>query len=202
MMLRRVARPLLASVFVADGWRAVRHPAAEVEHLPQAHATLESLADRAPVPLSADLIVRAAGAAKIVAGGLLGLGVAPRAAATVLTVLHLPTVAAANPFWNSQGERRKEQLVGFLRDSAVLGGLLLAAADTAGKPSIGYRIDSARHHAADRATTSARHAGRTARSSAKHARRTAKIAKVAARQTVARVPDKAKLALHEVTDRG
>lgn len=191
MMLRRVARPLLASVFVADGWRAVRHPAAEVEHLPQAHATLTSLAEKAPIPLSADLIVRAAGAAKIVAGGLLGLGVAPRAAATVLSVLHLPTVAAANPFWNSHGEQRKEQLIGFLRDSAVLGGLLLAAADTAGKPSLGYRLDSARHHAADRAQTSA-----------KHARRTAKIAKVAARQTVARVPDKAKLALHEVTDRG
>ncbi|PWD52152.1 hypothetical protein C8046_17385 [Serinibacter arcticus] len=189
MMLRRVARPLLASVFVADGWRAVRHPAAEVEHLPQARPALTQLADKAPVQLSPDLIVRAAGAAKIVAGGLLGLGIAPRAAATVLTVLHLPTVVAANPFWDATGEKRREHLLGLLRDSAVLGGLLLAAADTAGKPSIAWRLDTAR-------STSAKHVA----TSAKHAKRTAKVARIAAKQTIARVPDKAKLALHEVTD--
>lgn len=188
-MLRRIARPLLASVFIADGWRAVRHPSQEVEHLPQAETALATLVEKAPVPLTPDLIVRAAGAAKIVAGGLLGLGVAPRAAATVLTVLHLPTVVAAHPFWTARGEERREQILGLVRDSAVLGGLLLAAADTAGKPSLAWRLDTAR-------ATSAKQAATTA----KHVRRTAKVAKIAAKQTVARVPDKAKLALHELTD--
>ncbi|GMA30661.1 DoxX family protein [Litorihabitans aurantiacus] len=190
MLIRRVARPLLASVFVADGWRALRHPAQEIEHLPGARKQLTVLAERAPVPLSADVVVRAAGATKIVAGVLLGLGVAPRAAATVLTVLHVPTLAAAHPFWETKGETRREHVAGLVRDGAVLGGLLLAAADTAGKPSLGWRLDAARTTTAKKATTHAR-----------HARRTAKVAKVAAKQAAARVPDKAKLALHEVTDR-
>lgn len=189
MLLRRVARPLLASVFIADGWRAVRRPEAEIEHLPQARTALASVADRVPLPVSPDLLVRAGGAAKIVAGSLLGLGIAPRAAATVLTVLHLPTALAAHPFWEIKGEERREHMLGLLRDAAILGGLLLAAADTAGKPSLAWRIDTAR------ATTSKQVA-----TSAKHAKRTAKVAKVAAKQTLARVPDKAKLALAEVTD--
>ena len=188
-MLRRIARPLLASVFIVDGWRAVRHPSQEVEHLPQAHAGLSNLADKAPVPLSADLIVRAAGVTKIVAGSLLGLSVAPRAAATVLAVLHLPTVVAANPFWTSHGQERRDQILGLVRDSAVLGGLLLAAGDTAGKPSLAWRLDTAR-------ATSSKQAATTA----KHVRRTAKVATIAAKQTVARVPDKAKLALHDLTN--
>ena len=43
--------------------------------------------------------------------------------------------------------QRREDIAGFVRDGAVLGGLLLAAGDTAGKPSISWRLDNARSEA-------------------------------------------------------
>jgi hypothetical protein len=68
----------------------------------------------------------------------------------------------------------------FLKNLGLLGGLLLAAADTQGKPSIGYRTS----HAVDRSQRSLEHAvGRSRRSmkrAVRTARREAKIATAAA----------------------
>ena len=158
-MLRRIARPLLASVFVVDGLRAALRPREEIENLPRAEEALGRVAEQIPVPVSPDLLVRALGVAKAGAGVALGLGVAPRAAASLLAVLHTPTMLARNPFWTETGAARREAIGGLVRDAAILGGLLLASGDTAGKPSLAWRAEAARHDTAK----AAKHATREAR---------------------------------------
>lgn len=145
MILRRIARPLLAAVFVADGLRALRDPRGEFEALPGAATALDELAERLPyVPASGTALVRGIGLVKVAAATALGLGVAPRAAAGVLAVLQVPTILAQHPVWTGSAGERRTHLDGLLRDTAVLGGLLLAAADTAGKPSLAWRLEAAR----------------------------------------------------------
>lgn len=169
MILRRVARPLLAAVFVADGLRALRRPVAEIENLPGADEQLESLATKVPyVPADAALLVRGIGVVKIGAGVLLGLGVAPRVAATVLAVLQVPTMVANHPVWAVPADRRKEHLAGLLQDGAVLGGLLLAASDTEGKPSIAWRVNAASTRGAKATKKATRKAGSKARRTVEH----------------------------------
>lgn len=148
-MLRRTARALLATAVVADGWRALRHPREELAAVPPAQDALARAVAASGVTVSTDLVLRGIGATKIVAGALLGLGVAPRVAAGTLAVLHLPSAVAAHPFWRARGQQRKDEIAGLVKDVAVLGGLLLAAADTAGKPSLAWRLDAARSDAAD-----------------------------------------------------
>ena len=68
------------------------------------------------------------------------------------------------------------QLSNFLKNAGLLGGLLLAAVDTEGKPSVGYRARRAAHKAADS----------TEKSFAKAQKRAAKAQKRAKKQAIAR----------------
>lgn len=168
-MLRRIARPLLASVFVLDGLRALARPHEEIEHLPYAEEALDRAAAELPAPVSTDLIVRGLGLAKVGAGVALGFGVAPRVAAGVLALLHTPTMLGRHPFWTQTGAARRESIGGLVRDGAILGGLLLAAGDTAGKPSLAWRADAARTQATKQTKQVTKRAGKQARAAAKHA---------------------------------
>lgn len=166
MILRRIARPLLASVFISDGIRAIRDPRGEIEALPEAEERLDELAASLPyVPANGAALIRLVGLAKVGAGVALALGFAPRVAATALAALQVPTTVARHPIWALSGGERTEHLSGLLRDGAVLGGLLLAAADTEGKPSLAWRLDAARA----KGTKSAKKAGRKARRKAEEA---------------------------------
>lgn len=198
-MLRRIARPLLASVFIADGVRAIARPHHEVEHLPHAEESLTQVGQQLPVQLSADTLVRVLGVAKVGAGLALACGVAPRVAAGALAVLQLPTALARHPFWTKTGKPRRDDLAGLWRDGAILGGLLLAVVDTDGKPSLAWRAEHAAEQARKDASRAAKHVTKDAKhvasdvtKGAKHvahdvtkdAKRAAKEAKRAARRTV------------------
>ena len=64
-----------------------------------------------------------------IAGGMLGLGIAPRAAAAVLAVSLVPTTLVGHPFWNEKGEARVAQQTHFMKNLAMLGALLLVMAE-------------------------------------------------------------------------
>ena len=62
----------------------------------------------------------------------------------------MPTTLAGHRFWeHSDPTERFGQLSNFLKNAGLLGGLLLAAVDTEGKPSVGYRARRAARRAAD-----------------------------------------------------
>lgn len=171
-MLRRIAHPLLASVFVVDGLRTAAHPHEEVEHLPLVEEAVEKVAAQLPSPVTPDLLLRGLGVAKVGAGLALGFSIAPRVAASILTVLHLPTLLGRHPFWTKTGRERREAIGGLVRDAAILGGLLLAVVDTDGKPSLAWRAE----HAAEQARKDAGRAAKLATREAKHVAKDAKVA--------------------------
>ncbi|MEU8899037.1 DoxX family membrane protein [Nocardia sp. NPDC048505] len=143
MLLRRLARPLLATTFIVDGVDTLIHP----EPRAKTAATLvqrgeRSLPDKYSAKLPADpgTLVRANAFAQVSAGVLLALGKAPRLASLVLAATVVPATVTEQNFWDEEDpDRKAAKRAAFLKDVSLLGGLMIAAADTAGKPSLGWR---------------------------------------------------------------
>lgn len=133
-VLRRMIRPLLATPFVVEGARALRRP------LPLATGT-ESWAGRLGVSVGDPLrMAKLNASVQIGAGGLLALGRLPRTASLVLAASLVPATLAEHAWWKEEDpELRKDQLLVFTQRIGLFGALLLAAADTHGKPSAAYR---------------------------------------------------------------
>lgn len=148
-MIRRLARPLLGVAFVSSGVEAMRD--------------IDRRADRArgygvsqPVQVS-----RAVAGTQIAAGLLLVANKFPRLAALALAATVVPDAATGHAFWTEKDtEAKHQQRAMFTRDVGLLGGLLVATADTGGRESVPHR--------AARASRQAR------KSAAKQARSTAK----------------------------
>jgi len=170
-VVRRIARPLLAATFVSGGVDAYRHPEPRAK---MAAPVIEKYAAQVGLPNDPELLVRANGAAMAGAGALLAMGRFPRLSATVLALTIVPTTLAGHPFWEVKDPaQRKQQLLHFLKNAGLLGGVLLAAVDTEGKPGLGWR---ARRAARDTKRTAGL-ARKEARNAARKAKRDAKLAK-------------------------
>jgi uncharacterized membrane protein YphA (DoxX/SURF4 family) len=142
MLLRRIARPLLSAAFIGQGIDALRSPkpAADV-----ARPTLEGL-QKLPdpvgskVPTDAETFARINAAIQIGGGLLLATGKVPRLASAALAATVIPGNLGAHMFWSETDPARKAQKrQEFLVDLSLLGGLIIASADTAGRPSLGWR---------------------------------------------------------------
>ncbi len=163
-VIRFVARPLLASTFVLGGVNALKNA-------PQLAGKASTVSDRVvpflkrtapglPVPEDPVTQVRVNAAVQIAAAGALATGRLPRLSGTVLAASLVPTTVAGHAFWREQDpEQKKTQRLQFFKNASVLGGLLLAAVDTEGRPGVAWRA----RHAARSARREARHLGRTAR---------------------------------------
>lgn len=165
-VLRCVARPMLASMFVVGGLDAVVNPAPKV---PIAKDVALKVATQLPALPAHDpeLLVRANGAVQMGAGALFALGRFPRLSALALAATLVPTTAAGHRFWEyDDPAQRQQQQVHFLKNVSMLGGLLLAAMDTEGRPGIGWRA----RHSVEHAEAAARRSRRELRLAAKAAR--------------------------------
>jgi putative oxidoreductase len=130
---RRLARPMLASIFVAGGLDAALHPDAKS---PAAEKVLSKL----NLPAEHTDVVRANGIAQVAAAVLLATGRLPRLASLVLLGSLVPTTLAGHRFWEEdEPAARTAQRIHFLKNLSLAGGLLIAAMDTEGSPSVGYR---------------------------------------------------------------
>ena len=143
---RKLARPLLASVFIAGGADTLRRPGIRPELV--AKAGLDN----------PEKLVRINGATQLVGGLALATGRLPRLSALALAGSLVPTTYVGHPFWSETDKAAKaQQQIQFFKNLSMLGGLLLAAADTGGRESI--------PHAAGRITR--RTAKKTAKAAAK-----------------------------------
>ena len=144
----RIARPLLASMFIVGGADSLRDPAAKakaVDHM------APSLAERLGLPQDPETLVKINGVVQLGAGLLLAIGRFPRLAALALAASLVPTTLEAHAFWDiDDPDQRKTQMTQFLKNASMLGGLLLAASDTEGRPSITWRGKRAMRHAGER----------------------------------------------------
>ena len=124
---RRVARPMLASVFVFSSVEVFQDPDPRAA---MADPVVQTLASWLPLPDDTRQLVMFNAAAQGIAGTMLALGKAPRLAAAVLAASLVPTTLAGHRFWEEKDEARaKQQTVQFLKNVGLLGGLIIATFD-------------------------------------------------------------------------
>jgi putative oxidoreductase len=157
-VLRAIARPMLASIFAIQGFDTLLHPERVA---PRAEPVVRPVADLVPAVLSnTEQAVRINGAVQVVAASLLAVGKLPRLSALAIAATLVPTTLAGHRFWEAEDDKdRAQQRIHFLKNVSMLGGLLIAAGDTAGRPSLAWR---------------GRHAARTARREVALAKRSGK----------------------------
>jgi len=161
---------MLAAIFVAEGLDALLHPAGPAKF---AAPLVSKLSGPLNLPDDPELLVRANGATMVGAGAMLGLGRLPRVAALALAAGLVPTTYTTHAFWTIKDPAvRSQQQIHFLKNVSLLGGVLLATVDTAGKPGLAYRTRSVKSQAKRQAALTRREAKRAA----KHAAHAAKSA--------------------------
>lgn len=163
-MVRRLARPMLAAWFLTEGIGAVRRPQAHAaQSAPLVGSVCDLLGTERPGPDRLTTVARAHGAATVLAAACLALGKAPRLAAAGLVALTVPVVVASLPAAPAGTQdpagsttpagagRRASGICSALKASprfwqslSMLGGALLAAIDTEGRPTARYRRQVAR----------------------------------------------------------
>ena len=144
-VLRAFARPMLAASFVLDGVDALTRPARHVERFEKVSPLLEKVGLPPVLTSDARMLTRACGAVSVAAGLGLATSRAPRTCAAVLAGLNIPLTLVNNPVWAIEdAAARAEAVSGLVRGGAVGAGLLLAAVDRGGRPSLGWRIRNSR----------------------------------------------------------
>jgi putative oxidoreductase len=153
--LRRIARPLLAAVFVSGGIDVLRNPEPRAE---KAEPVATKMAGPLGLPQDSLQLVKINAAVQVGAGALLALGKLPRVAALALCGSIVPTTLAGHRFWEeTEPGNRAQQRVHFFKNLGLLGGLILAAVDTAGKPSLSWRAKRAAKRTHQIAGTAIKH---------------------------------------------
>jgi uncharacterized membrane protein YphA (DoxX/SURF4 family) len=133
-------------MFVMGGLDSLRNPAPKA---PTAEDVGPAIAEPLGLPTDPVTLVRINGAVQVGAGLLLALGKLPRLSALALAGSLVPTTYAAHRFWEETDERqRAQQQIQFFKNVSMLGGLILAATDTEGAPSLTWRAKRATKKAA------------------------------------------------------
>jgi uncharacterized membrane protein YphA (DoxX/SURF4 family) len=154
-MISRLARPLLGVAFVNAGVESIRES-------DQRAGKLASYGVSQPAQAA-----RGVAAAQIGGGVLLALNRLPRLTALLLALTVVPDAATAHDFWTEKdSDAKRSQRSLFARDLGLLGGVLVAVADTGGRESVPHR------------------AARTSRDAARSSRRATRRAAKAAIDTV------------------
>jgi uncharacterized membrane protein YphA (DoxX/SURF4 family) len=142
MLIRRIARPLLSVAFIGQGVDSLRNPSSAAEAAAPAVGGLQALPDPigSSIPSDPRTFAQINAAIQIGGGLLLATGKMPRVASAALALTVLPANLGAHMFWNETDKQLKAQKRReFLSDLSLLGGLMIASADTAGRPSLGWR---------------------------------------------------------------
>jgi uncharacterized membrane protein YphA (DoxX/SURF4 family) len=170
---------MLSGIFVVSGYRNFISPGRLAPTAKPVTDRVAPLLQRANprIPTDTETLIRINAAVQMSAALMFATGRLTRPAALVLAGSLVPTTLAGHPFWkNDDPIARHNNQVHFLKNLGLCGGLLLAAADTGGKPGLRWR-------AGHRIGHSRRSVGRAVRT----ARREAKIA-VRSAATARRIP--------------
>lgn len=131
------ARSLMAPIFISGGIDAVRNPE---EKAKAAAPVISRLSSSLGISDNAVQAVRINGIVQIAAGSLLALGRLPRLSSAALAVSLVPTTLAGHRYWEeADPEKRATQRNQLFKNLAMLGGLVFAATDTGGAPSLAWR---------------------------------------------------------------
>lgn len=119
---------MLAGVFINGGIEVFREPEPRAE---QAGPLIDRMVEKVPaLPPDRVGLVRANAAIHVGAGTALALGILPRLAALTLAGSLVPTTLGGHRFWEIEDTAQSSrQRVQFLKNAAIMGGLLVFALD-------------------------------------------------------------------------
>ncbi len=150
--IRTLARPMLASIFLTTGVNTLRDPSYA------AHVAREAgLAEP-------ERLAQVHGATNLLGGLALATGRFPRLASLGLALGLVPVTALGHPFWSAPADQKAMQQINFLKNVGLIGGLLIAAADTGGRESLPHAVG----RVSRRTTKKAAKAAKRAEKSLKH----------------------------------
>jgi uncharacterized membrane protein YphA (DoxX/SURF4 family) len=128
--------------FIGQGVNSLLNPKSAAQAAAPAVDGLHALPDPlgSSIPSDPETVARITAGVQVGGGLLLATGKLPRVASAALALTVLPANLGTHSFWNEpdpelKGQKRQQ----FLTDLSLVGGLLIASADTAGKPSLGWR---------------------------------------------------------------
>lgn len=178
---------MLASVFVANGIKALRDPESLVPAAEQFTDKVVPLAKKyAPAQVATTIpddtvtLVRLGGALQTSGGLALASGKGRRAGAAMLALAMVPQVLAANPLRRGLTTEEKQHARSqLLTNIGLLGGVLVAAQDTEGKPSLAWRAHAGGERIADKSRKVQRQLAKDAKRATKDAKKQAKKARAA-----------------------
>ncbi len=156
-LVRLIARPMLASMFVVGGINSLKNSEHMAARAKPVIDKLEPLVAQAtaslPVEVDARTMVRVNGFIHIVAGVMLATGRAPRLASLTLFATLVPTTLGGHRYWEeTDPQARANQRAHFFKNLTMAGGLLLAAVDTEGRPSLTWQAKAQANRAKKRAS--------------------------------------------------
>ena len=146
-MIRKLARPMLASVYIADGVNTVKNASAHANDAERVVNTIKSVLPSQYaqyIPSDPETVAKINGGLKIGAGSTFALGKAPRLSAGLLAVSTVGSLLGRNAFWEAKNaDEKTRRRNGAMTNVALLGGVLIASADTEGKPGLAWRAQDA-----------------------------------------------------------
>jgi putative oxidoreductase len=127
-LVRSIARPLMAGLFIVSGMDVLANPEPRAK---LAKPVVDRVAAMIPIaPSDPVAAVTLNAAVHVGAGTMLAAGILPRLAALALATSVVPTTLAAHRYWEVEDAvQRSRQRVEFLKNTAILGGLLVVALD-------------------------------------------------------------------------
>lgn len=124
-LIRTAGRLLLSGIFVYSGYGMLNN----------AERYAKLAASALPVIPEDPRLARVQGATMMAGGSALALGFMPKTAARVLALTLIPNTLVGHPFWKSEKpDERRTNLVHFLKNAGLMGGLLYISADKRTKP--------------------------------------------------------------------
>ena len=154
---RTLARPLLAAIFINSAIPMLK----DQSYL---HGPIRDAGLAEP-----ELLAKAHVYGNLVGGFALATGRFPRLAALGLAANLVPTTLVGHAYWSSPEDQKIMQKINFFKNVSVLGGLLLAVADTGGRESIPHAVSRVGKRAAKRAEKASTKASKKASRSASRA---------------------------------
>lgn len=123
-----IGRILIAAIFVTSGFAKLTDPAGAAGYM--THVGIPN----------ADVLVYVAGVAELVGGLALIFGFLTRLAALGLFLMLILTTVLFHNFWALEGAEAKMQMVQFMKNLAIMGGLATVFAHGPGRFSVDSRI--------------------------------------------------------------
>lgn len=140
-IVRRLARPLLATGYIAGGVEAFRDSSAAAEKLDPVLKQVEQMLPQVrPVTANRAQVAQGIAAAQVLAASALALSKLPRLSASVLL-----GTTAINGFVQYQSadtstkEGTSQRRSNVFKNLSLIGAVMIASVDTAGNPSLAWR---------------------------------------------------------------